>query len=180
MGTAISTHSVFAAPTDGLGGRAGTPGIGCAPSQVRLACRVVAVPGGPYSAERGIDPDGGDAEVERWPVAVTLFGGPISARTAEPVFGVPAAAGLDRIGQLRHVRSGGLIAMLVAGGYARYDFRAAAGLLELSEMLDERHEGQVTVIGRSFAAYPELCAGLDALPGWGLVTIRRTSHDRLA
>jgi hypothetical protein len=43
---------------------------------------------------------------------------------------VPAAAGLARIGQLHHVRTGGLIAMLDACGYARYDFRAAARLLE--------------------------------------------------
>ena len=45
-----------------------------------------------------------------------------------------AAAGLARIGQVRHVPSGDLIAMLDTGGYARYDFRTATRLLELSEM----------------------------------------------
>jgi len=85
---------------------------------------------------------------------------------------VLAAAGLARIGQLRHVPSGDLIAMLDAGGYARYDVRTAERLLELCEIINERYDGQVAVIGRRFAAYPALRAALDALPGWGPVTIR--------
>ena len=39
-------------------------------------------------------------------------------------------------------------------------------------MVDERYDGQVAVIGRRFTTHPELCAALDALPGWGPVTIR--------
>ena len=69
-----------------------------------------------------------------------------------------AAAGLARIGQLRHVPSGDLIAMLDAGGYARYDVRTATRLLELSEVVDGRYDGQVAVIGRSFPAYRDLSA----------------------
>ena len=40
----------------------------------RLACSVVGVLGGRFSAELGIDVDAGDAEVERWFLAATLFG----------------------------------------------------------------------------------------------------------
>jgi hypothetical protein len=153
-------------------GRAGTASSGCAPGAIELARRVVAVLGGRYSAELGIDVDAGDAQVERWFVAATLFGARIPARVAERTFGVLAAAGLARIGQLRHVPSGDLIAMLDAGGYARYDFRTATRLLELSEIINERYDGQVAVIGHRFAAYPGLRAALDALPGWGPVTVR--------
>ena len=142
------------------------------PGAVELARRVVAVLGGRYSAELGIDVDASDAGVERWFLAATLFGARISARVAERAFGVLAAAGLARIGQLRHVPSGDLIAMLDAGGYARYDVRTATRLLELSEVVDERYDGQVAVIGRSFLAYKDLSAALDALPGWGPVTVR--------
>jgi hypothetical protein len=60
----------------------------------------VAVLGGRYSAQLGIDVDAADAEVERWFVAATLFGTRISA--AERAFGVLASAGLARIGQVRH------------------------------------------------------------------------------
>jgi len=132
----------------------------------------VAVLGGRYSAELGIDVDAGEAQVERWFLAATLFGARISARVAERAFGVLSAAGLARIGQLRHVPSADLIAMLDAGGYARYDVRTATRLLELCEVVDDRYDGQAAVIGRRFAAYPELCAALNALPGWGPVTIR--------
>ncbi len=153
-------------------GRARSAGCGFAPGTIDLACRVVSVLGGRYSAELGIDVDAGDRELERWFLAATLFGTRISARLAERAFGVLEAAGLARIGQLRHVPSDDLIAMLDAGGYARYDFRTAARLLELSEVVDERYDGQVAVIGRRFPTYPELSAALDALPGWGPVTVR--------
>ena len=153
-------------------GRAGSTSSTYSPGAIELAGRVVAVLGGRYSAELGIDVDASDAEVERWFLAATLFGARIPARVAERAFGVLAAAGLARIGQLRHVPSVDLIAMLDAGGYARYDVRTATRLLELSEIVNERYDGQVAVIGRSFPAYPDLSAALDALPGWGPVTIR--------
>ena len=86
--------------------------------------------------------------------------------------GFPRWSGLVRIGQLRHVPSADLIAMLDAGGYARYDVRTAERLLELCEVVRDRYDGQVAVIGRRFTAYPDLRAALDALPGWGPVTIR--------
>jgi hypothetical protein len=63
-----------------------------------------------------------------------------------------AAAGLARIGQMRHVPTGDLIAMPDAGEYARYGVRTAARLLELCEIINERYDGQVAVIGRRFAA----------------------------
>ncbi len=42
----------------------------------------------------------------------------------------------------------------------------------MCEIIDDRYDGQVGLIGRRFAAYPELRAALDALPGWGPVTVR--------
>lgn len=139
---------------------------------MRVAHRVVTVLDGRYSAGLGIDVDAGEAEVERWFLAATLFGARIPARVAERAFGVLAAAGLARIGQLRHVPSADLVGMLDAGGYARYDVRTATRLLQLCEIIDDRYDGQVAVIGCRFAAYPELRAALDALPGWGPVTVR--------
>jgi len=99
------------------------------PGEVELARRVVAVLGGRYSAELGIDVDAGDAEVERWFVAATLFGARIPACVAERAFGVLATAGLARIGQLRHVPSADLIAMLTG---ARAGLTGLAGLAAAS------------------------------------------------
>ena len=75
------------------GGRAGTASSEYAPGAIELARRVVAVLGGRYSAGLGIDVDAGEAQVERWFVAATLFGARIPARVAERTFGVLAARG---------------------------------------------------------------------------------------
>ena len=140
--------------------------------QARLARRVVGVLGGRYSAELGIDVDAGDAEIERWFLAATLFGTRISARIAERAFRVLDEAGLTRIGQARHMSSEDLVVLLDAGGYARYDFRTATRLQDLSEIIDERYDGQAAEIGRRYQAYPALRAALIVLPGWGPVTVQ--------
>ncbi len=140
--------------------------------QARLARQVVGMLGGRYSAELGIDVDAGDAEIERWFLAATLFGTRISARIAERAFRGLDEAGLRRIGQTRHMSSEDLVALLDAGGYARYDFRTATRLQDLSEIIDERYDGQAAVIGRRYQAYPALRAALIVLPGWGPVTVQ--------
>jgi hypothetical protein len=138
----------------------------------RLARTVVGVLGARFSAELDIDVDAGDAEVERWFLAATLFGTRISAAVAERAFAVLNQAGLIRIGQARHVPSEDLIELLDAGGYARYDFRTASRLQALSEIIDERYDGQAAEIGRRHPAYPALRTALIALPGWGPVTVQ--------
>lgn len=172
MSRAASARGVPAGQAPGTSRPAQVAGGEYPPGEARLAYRLVAVLGGRYSAGLGIDVDAGEAQVERWFLAATLFGARIPARVAERTFGVLAAAGLARIGQLRHVPSADLIAMLDAGGYARYDVRTTARLLELCGVIDDWYDGQVAVIGRRFRAYPELSAALDALPGWGPVTVR--------
>ena len=92
----------------------------------RLGRRVVGRLGGRYSAELGIDVDAGDAEIERWFLAATLFGTRITAHIAARTFGVLAGAGVSRIGQARHISQGAFIAYLDEGDYARYDARAVA------------------------------------------------------
>jgi hypothetical protein len=138
----------------------------------RLARDVVSVLGGRFSVELGIDVDAGEAAVEQWFLAATLFGTRISAQVAERTFRVLATAGLARIGQARHVPSEELVALLDEGGYARYDFRTAERLQALSEVIGERYDEQTAEIGRRYQSYPELRAALDALPGWGPTTVQ--------
>jgi hypothetical protein len=138
----------------------------------RLARAVVGVLGGRFSAELGIDVDAGDAEVERWLLAATLFGTRISAGVAERAFAVLSDAGLTKIRQARHIPSEDLIELLDAGGYARYDFRTASRLQALSEIIDERYDGQAAEIGRRYQDYPALRTALMVLPGWGPVTVQ--------
>ena len=127
--------------------------------------------GGRYSTELGIDVDAGDAEVERWFLAATLFGTRIAASVAERTFRVLDGAGLTRIALARSIEWGDLVALLDAGGYTHYDFRTAYRLHALADAIDERHDGKVAHIGRTSTTYSGLRDTLDALPGWGPVTI---------
>ncbi len=140
--------------------------------QARLARHVVDTLGGRYSAELGIDVDAGDAEIERWFLAATLFGTRITAEIAARTFRVLTGAGLVRVGQARHIPHRMFIGYLDQGGYARYDEQTVARLRALSEIIGERYDGQAAVIGRRHQSYPGLRAALGVLPGWGPVTIQ--------
>ena len=144
------------------------PAAGCA----RLAYRVVDTLGGRYSTALGIDVDAGDAQIERWFLAATLFGTRITAQTAERTFRVLTSVGLVRVGQARHIPHDTFIGYLDEGGYARYDEQTVARLQALSEIIGERYEGRAALIGQRHTTYPALRAALEVLPGWGPVTIQ--------
>ncbi len=136
-----------------------------------LATWLVQSFGGRYSTELGIDVDTGEDEVERWFLAATLFGTRISARVAERAYRQLVRAGIDRIADAGAHDWDDLVALLDAGGYARYDFRTATRLQTLAKMITDRHGGVVAVIGRRFTEAGDLVAALGELPGWGPVTI---------
>jgi endonuclease III len=138
---------------------------------VSAARRVAERLGGRYSTELGIDLDARGSEVERWFIAATLFGTRIATSVAERTFHMLEGAGLVRIDRARHIPWQDLVALLDGGGYARYDFRTATRLQTLSQIIEERYGGQVAEIGRRHQTYPALRDALDALPGWGPVTV---------
>ncbi len=136
-----------------------------------LARHVVEALGGRFSTELGIDLDRSPAEVERWFLAATLFGTRIAAAVAERTYRVLSDAGVQTIADTRDRTWDELVALLDAGGYARYDFRTATRLHDLARALEEHHRGRVA----SFAEVSDprlLEATLDALPGWGPTTVR--------
>ena len=98
----------------------------------RLARRVMGTLGGRYSAELGIDVDAGDAQIERWFLAATVFGTRITAQTAERTFWVLTSVGLVRVGQARHIPHQIFIGYLDEGGYARHGEQTVARLQALS------------------------------------------------
>ena len=127
--------------------------------------------GGRFSRELGIDLDAGDGEAERWALAAALFGTRISTPVVLRTYRTLEAAGVRTPADAGARTWDELVALLDAGGYARYDFRTASRLLRLAAVLAERHGGRVA----SLAALREpaaLEAALDALPGFGPVTVR--------
>src|SRR5262249_14173809 len=147
------------------------PNVGRGEPAAGLAQAVVAALGGRYSSLLGIDVDGGDAEIERWFLAATLFGTRISASVAERTFSLLDRASLHRVAQARHIPGVDRVAWLDGGGYVGYASRRATRLKELAAVIGDRSGGEVCVIGRPFPRSPPLRQALDALPGWGPVTI---------
>ncbi len=137
----------------------------------QLARRLVEQLGGRYSLELGIEVDGGDEQIERWALLATLFGNRISAAVAARTYRTLAAAGVRTIGEAGGRSWDELVALLDSGGYARYDFRTASRLHELAAVLTASGDG-VVAIGKPHRYPAELEAALDALPGWGPVTVR--------
>jgi hypothetical protein len=135
------------------------------------AARLVESVGGRYSTQLGIDLDSGAAAVERWFLAATLYGNRIAAHTAERTYRELVGAGLTRARDMRRVSWDHLVLLLDAGGYTRYDFQTATRLQDLAQRIDELYGGRVGDIPRRAADPEGIAAELDALPGWGPVTV---------
>lgn len=127
--------------------------------------------GGRFSLELGIDLDRDPEEVERWALAATLFGNRISTTVAMRTYRVFERAGVRTIEDAGGRDRGDLIALLDEGGYLRYDERAASRLLALAQVNADRYHGRLATLGEEVADSEELERALEALPGWGPVTV---------
>lgn len=135
-----------------------------------LAAGVVDRLGGRISAAMGIDVDAGDAEVERWFLAVTLLGPHVTASVARRRLSVLEDAGIHRIADVAGRPAGQLVPLLDAGGAARHVVQAAARLHALADQV-ARDGGAVATLGMQCTTADALADALDALPGWGPVTV---------
>jgi hypothetical protein len=131
-----------------------------------LVCRL----GGRFSSELGIDVDAGNEEVERWFLAASLFGTRIAAGIALRTYRTLADAGVRTVADAGRRTWDDLVALLDRGGYARYDFRTASRLIDLAATLADRYPEGLATLSRLEPAL--LNTSLDALPGWGPVTVR--------
>jgi hypothetical protein len=115
--------------------------------------------------------DAGGARIDEWFCAATLFGTPISASTAVRAYGALADAGVHTVLDAGERSWEDLVGLLDAGGYGRYDFRTATRLQQLAAEVRTRFGG--TVASLATVTDPRVLeATLDALPGWGLTTVR--------
>lgn len=152
-------------------GTRATPGPAAAAKVApTLAAGLVQRLGGRFSTEMGIEVDAGSGEVERWFLASALFGSRIGAEIAQRTFAVLEKHGIHRIADVAGRDPTELVEALDAGGYARYDVKTAARLLALAQEVWTRY-GDVAEIGRRYGDAASLEAALDALPGWGPVTV---------
>jgi hypothetical protein len=135
------------------------------------AATIVDVLGGRFSAEMGIDVDAVADDVERWFLAATLFGTRIATSVAVRTYRVLAAAGVATVADAAERSWAELVALLDRGGYARYDERTATRLHALATAVAERCPAGLVRHGAAIDDVEALRTELDALPGWGSVTI---------
>jgi hypothetical protein len=132
---------------------------------------LVAVVGGRYSTELGIDLARGGCAIDSWALAATLFGTRISAAIAIRTYNVLAGAGVRTISDAGTLSWKKLVALLDEGGYVRYDYRTADRLHDLAAAVRALPGGRIASLG-TMSEPRDLEAALDALPGWGSTTVR--------
>jgi hypothetical protein len=130
--------------------------VGALGPKASLADSIVRRFGGRCSSELGIDVDAGDAEVERWFLASTLFGTRISARIAERTFYDSPMAWAMLVGQPgRSLRAIG-------------DAHVLRGETEMAKALVDRQSAELTELQQRF----ETSSTRELVPG------ERTQEDR--
>jgi hypothetical protein len=135
------------------------------------ARKIVATLGGRFSLELGIDLDRDLEEVERWALAATLFDNRGPTSVAMRTYRVFEHAGVRTIGDAGRRDLEELISLLGDVGYVGDDERIASRLLDLGEVIVNRYDGRLATLGEEVVDPSELERALDALPGWGEVTV---------
>lgn len=139
------------------------------PTASKRACRTIVtilldrVPGR-FSRELGLDlASGRRRDVFLWFLAAILFGTRISGNIVVRTF--REFVRRDVISPARIVQTGwdGLVDVLDAGGYARYDFKTATKLLEVMDNLIRRYRGDLYVVHEMATDARDLEARLKAL-----------------
>lgn len=135
--------------------------------------RLLAAVGGKYSRELGIDLTGSDpAEIFRWFLAAKLFGARIFTDIAMRTFREFERRGVVTPERILATGWDGLVSILDAGGYVRYDFSTATRLLAIMEALTRWYGSDLNSLherARDSADLERLIKGLGT--GIGDVTV---------
>jgi endonuclease III len=128
--------------------------------------------GGRFSLELGIDIDSGKSdEIFKWFLASILFGARIRQNAAMKTYKEFEKRNVLTPETILCTGWDGLVEILDAGGYARYDFKTATKLLEISEMLNKRYGGDLNRLHEEALCPQDLESKLMEFKGVGLVTV---------
>jgi len=138
----------------------------------RLAEELVRTVGGRFSTALGIELAGGEpGEIFNWFLASLLFGARISESVVLRTYRELARRDILSCARILETGWGGLVEVLDAGGYVRYDEKTATKLLRIAEELHRRYHGDLTQLHDEAQGPRDLEAKLQALPGVGPVTV---------
>lgn len=135
-------------------------------------CELVESRGGRYARALGIDLAADDRQRFAWLLAALLYGARISEPLATRTWREFAARGVLSPEAIIATGWDGLVAILDAGGYARYDYKTATKLLAVCETLLAAYGGSVDALHAAAADPRDLEARLKALgKGIGDITV---------
>lgn len=102
-----------------------------------------------FSVKLGIDLGSGKSEeVFKWFLASILFGARITEKIAMNTYHEFEKRGVLTPDKISITGWDGLVEILDAGGYVRYDFKTATKLLEITKSLKERYNGDLNNLHR--------------------------------
>lgn len=103
--------------------------------------------GGSYARQLGIDLSRAEpVEIHKWFLAAILFGARISERLAARTYREFERTGTLSPARIMDAGPEALVGMLDRGGYARYDFKTAAKLLEVNHTLIQQYKGDLNLL----------------------------------
>ena len=127
--------------------------------------------GGRFSSELGIDVQSGRPdEIFKWFLASILFGTRIRQDVAAETYREFARRNVLTPGDILETGWDGLVGILDAGGYVRYDFKTATKLLDVARMLNTRYGGNLNRLHEEARDERDVEARLLEFKGVGPVT----------
>lgn len=138
-----------------------------------LMVRLLSEMGGKFSRELDIDLAGGaSSEIFKWFIAAKLFGARISSTIAERTYREFERKNALSPERILAIGWGGFVALLDAGGYARYDFSTATRMLAIMHTLTDSYGGDLNRLHERAQGSVELERRLKELgSGIGEVTV---------
>ena len=128
--------------------------------------------GGRFSSDLGIDVGSGRSdEIFKWFLASILFGTRIRQDVAQETYRQFDKSRVLTPDEILNTGWDGLVAILDAGGYVRYNFKTATKLLDIAEMLTTRYGGDLNRFHREAKDASDLEVKLNEFKGVGPVTV---------
>jgi hypothetical protein len=135
--------------------------------------KLVETVGGAYAKELGIDLSLGKGdEIHKWFLAAILFGARISEKIAAKTYREFEHANVLAPRRILDAGKNTLVRLLDRGGYARYDFKTAAKLQDVSRSLMQQYKGSLNELHRRARDAQDLERRLKSLgKGIGGITV---------
>jgi endonuclease III len=128
--------------------------------------------GGRFSSDLGIDVGSGRSdEIFKWFLASILFGTRIRQDVAQETYRQFDNNRVLTPDEILNTGWDGLVAILDAGGYVRYNFKTATKLLDIAEMLTTRYGGDLNRLHMEAKDASDLEVKLNEFKGVGPVTV---------